>query len=136
MEISCNLCPEKFPSSIHFRRHSIDVHRKSNNTLVKKNKEPFCCDECGKTFKVKFIFSEKATKFYEISTLLLSYVVPFKSKVDISQNFVAFSEYMNFNILYSCLLCILVLSSLIQGPLYKWTLDRTLSKFHFFEITR
>ena len=29
-------------------------------------------------------------------TLLLSYVVPVKSKVEISQNFVAFSEYMNF----------------------------------------
>ena len=52
LEITCNLCPEKFPSSIHFRRHSIDIHRKSNNTLVKKTKEPFCCDECGKTFKV------------------------------------------------------------------------------------
>ena len=45
---------------------------------------------------VKFIYSEKATKFCKISTLLLSYVVPVKSKVDISQNFVAFSEYMNF----------------------------------------
>ena len=45
----------------------------------------------------KFIYSEKATKFCKISTLLLSYVVPVKSKVDISQNFVAFSEYMNFN---------------------------------------
>ena len=33
---------------------------------------------------------------YEISTLLLSYVVPVKSKVEILQNFVAFSEYMNF----------------------------------------
>ena len=32
-------------------------------------------------------------KFYEISTLLLTYVVPVKSKVEI---FVAFSEYMNF----------------------------------------
>ena len=42
--------------------------------------------------KLKFIYSEKASKFCEISTLLLSYVVP----VDISQNFVAFSEYMNF----------------------------------------
>ena len=29
--------------------------------------------------------------------LLLSYVVPVKSKEKISQNFVAFSEYMNFN---------------------------------------
>ena len=45
---------------------------------------------------LKFIYSEKATKFCEISTLLLSYVVPVKSKVDISQNFVASSEYMNF----------------------------------------
>ena len=45
---------------------------------------------------LKFIYSEKATKFWEISTLLFSYVVPVKSKVEISQNFVAFSEYMNF----------------------------------------
>ena len=44
---------------------------------------------------VKFIYSEKVTKFGEISTLLLSYVVPVKSKVKISQNFVSFSEYMN-----------------------------------------
>ena len=46
---------------------------------------------------VKFIYSEKATKFCKIFNLLLSYVVPVKSKVEISQNFVAFSEYMNFN---------------------------------------
>ena len=48
------------------------------------------------TFKLKFIYSEKATKFFEISTVDLSYVVPVKSTVEISQNFVAFSEYMNF----------------------------------------
>ena len=47
-------------------------------------------------FIVKFIYSEKAAKFCEIFTLLLSYVVLVKSKVKISQNFVAFSEYMNF----------------------------------------
>ena len=46
---------------------------------------------------VKFIYSEKATKCCEISTLLLSNVVPVKSKVEISQNFVAFSEFMNFD---------------------------------------
>jgi hypothetical protein len=46
--------------------------------------------------QLKFIYSEKAAKFCEISTLLLSYVVPVKSKLEISQNFVAFSEYMNF----------------------------------------
>ena len=45
---------------------------------------------------LKLIYSEKATKFYKISTLLLSYVVPVKGKVEISQNFVAFSEYMIF----------------------------------------
>ena len=35
--------------------------------------------------------------FCEIATLDLFYVVPVKSTVEISQNFVAFSEYMNFN---------------------------------------
>ena len=45
---------------------------------------------------LKFIYSEKATKFCKISTIDLSYVVPVKSTVEISQNFVAFSEYMNF----------------------------------------
>ena len=48
-------------------------------------------------YYLKFIYSEKAKKFCEIFTLLLSYVVPVKSKLKISQNFVAFSEYMNFN---------------------------------------
>ena len=45
---------------------------------------------------MKFIYSEKATKFCKISTFLLSYVLQVKSKVEISQNLVAFSEYMNF----------------------------------------
>ena len=34
--------------------------------------------------------------FCEITTLDLSYVVTVKSMVEISQNFVAFSEFMNF----------------------------------------
>ena len=46
--------------------------------------------------KVKFIYSEKATKFCEISIFYLPYLVTVKSTVEISQNFVAFSEYMNF----------------------------------------
>ena len=45
---------------------------------------------------VKFIYSEKATKFCEIFILLLSVCTVDKSKVKISQNFVAFSEYTNF----------------------------------------
>ena len=43
------------------------------------------------------MYSEKATNFCEISTIDLSYVVTVKCTVVISQNFVAFSEYMNFN---------------------------------------
>ena len=46
---------------------------------------------------LKFIYSEKDTKFCEISTVDLSYEVTVKSAVEISQNFVPFSEYMNFN---------------------------------------
>ena len=48
-------------------------------------------------WQIKFIYSEKATKFCEISTLLLTVCTVVKSKVEISQNVVAFSEYMNFN---------------------------------------
>ena len=50
-----------------------------------------------KYVKVKFIYSEKATNVWEISTVDLSlFIETFKSIVEISQNFVAFSEYMNF----------------------------------------
>ena len=48
--------------------------------------------------ELKFIYSEKATHFCEISIIDLSYVVTVKSTVEISQNFVAFSEYMNFKL--------------------------------------
>ena len=47
---------------------------------------------------LKFMYFEKATKFCEIFTFLLSFVVLVKSKVNISQNFEAFSEYLNFTI--------------------------------------
>ena len=45
---------------------------------------------------LKFIYSEKATKFCKIFPLLLTAVHTVKSKGKISQNFVAFSEYVNF----------------------------------------
>ena len=48
------------------------------------------------TKQLKFICSEKDTKFCENFTLFLSYVLPVKSKVKILQSFVAFLEYMNF----------------------------------------
>ena len=49
-------------------------------------------------FTYMFIYSEKAKNFCKISTIDLSYVVTVKSMVEVSQNFVDFSEYMNFNI--------------------------------------
>ena len=49
------------------------------------------------TVYLKLIYSEKATIFFEISNLLLSVYTVDKSKVEISQNIVAFSEYTNFN---------------------------------------
>ena len=45
---------------------------------------------------IKFIYSEKATKFWEISTVNLTVTTKDKSKVDISQKFLALSEYTNF----------------------------------------
>ena len=51
---------------------------------------------------VKFIYFEKAAKFYEISIIYMSYVVPVKSKVEILQNFLAFTEFMNFKVGKKC----------------------------------
>ena len=45
---------------------------------------------------LKFLYSEKAIKFCESFTLLLTVCTAVKSKGKISQNFVAFSEYKNF----------------------------------------
>ena len=68
--------------------------------MVKRKKEVNFDLHIAKDFfeqlSLKFIYSEKATKFCEIFTLLLSVCTVDKSKVKISQNFVAFSEYTNF----------------------------------------
>ena len=48
---------------------------------------------------LKFIYSVKATKFCEISTVDLTGTTYDKSMVKILQNFVAFSENMNFTLL-------------------------------------
>ena len=48
------------------------------------------------TGELQFMYSEKAKKVCKISTVDLFYVVMFKFRVEISQNFVAFSEYMKF----------------------------------------
>ena len=71
---------------------------------------------------VKFIYSEKATKFCEIFPLLLTTVHTVKSKGNISQNFVAFSEYMNFfyaNLGMSCPMHVAKCTFPIQVPMSK-----------------
>ena len=60
---------------------------------------------------VKFVYSEKATKFCELSTLL-STVHTGKIKVGILQNFVAFSEYMNFKCIFKFLFSLVASSPL------------------------
>ena len=69
----------------------------SKNARVQKTFFGWECGELRKIRRLKFIYSEKATKFCEIFRLLLTSVHTVKSKGKISQNFVAFSEYMNFN---------------------------------------
>ena len=79
-------------------------------TIVRKNCFLFQVEIKKKCYKIlfskeltvllKFIYSEKATKFCEISTGDLSYVVPVKSTLEILQNFTVFSEYINFKIHY------------------------------------
>ena len=54
------------------------------------------CKSVLKFKKLKFIYSEKAAKFCKIFTLFLTGTTQDKSKVKISQNFVAFSEYINY----------------------------------------
>ena len=78
---------------------SAEIIDSSHYSIVKDNSA-----DLGVNFKivqnrptVKFIYSEKATKFCNIFPLLLSTVHKDISKGKISQNFVAFSEYMNFN---------------------------------------
>ena len=59
-------------------------------------KTEFLCK--GLQFSIlKFIYSEKATKLCEISTVDLIVTALDKSTVEIPQKIVAFSEYVNFN---------------------------------------
>ena len=64
--------------------------------MSQRHAAPVLTHSLYKNNNIKFIYSEKATKFFEISTLFLTTVHTVKIKMEISQNFVAFSEYMNF----------------------------------------
>ena len=81
----------------------------------------------------KFIYSGKATKFCEIFTLLLSQV-PVKSKVKISQNFVAFSEYMNFNCLKFVFLLFLKVLAHLSAFFQIWNFYPFLDSFWIIKL--
>ena len=76
---------QKEPLSIMWCLNSFVAESSSQSRLI-----------YASTSQIKFIYSEKATKFCEIFPLLLTVCTVVKSKGKISQNFVAFSEYMNF----------------------------------------
>ena len=88
------------PFSLLQRLRVLKSKSSKKKSLVQKSANDY------KRQTVKFIYSEKATKFREIFTLLLSYgvLVTFdfsiysqKYNEDLA-NFVAFSEYMNFTV--------------------------------------
>ena len=70
---------------------------------------------------LKFIYSEKTTIF----TVDLFYVIALKSKAEISQNVVAFSEYMNFTG------NIATISSETYGHYLEYLLSTTLGPIYF-----
>ena len=71
-----------------------NINAKSN---LYSNKRRFSSK--SNKFRIMFMYSKKTTKFCKIFNWLFSNVVPVKSKVKISQNFMTFSEYMNFTFL-------------------------------------
>ena len=68
------------------------MRHENYNSLSEK---PWIYCEIAAT-RLKFIHSEKATKFCKIFTLLLTVCTMVKIKLKISHNLVAFSEHMNF----------------------------------------
>ena len=68
----------------------------SENFIKKKKKSYLPVIYLANFSVLKFKYSEKAAKFCEIFTLLLTGTTQDKSKVKISKICVAFSEYMNF----------------------------------------
>ena len=73
-----------------------NVPTSAEKVLCNKKEKALVNNDFTLLLNVKLICSEKATEFCEIFTLILTTVHAVKSKVKISQNFVAFSEYMNF----------------------------------------
>jgi len=87
-------------SASHMDLEELPEEQKENECQDRKVKKPMTQYEVNISWQlicvVKFIYSEKATKFCEIFPLLLTVCTVVKSKGKILQNFVAFSEYINF----------------------------------------
>ena len=80
--------------------NSINVHHCNigkNKSLIIPQNEDSILRYTHATPILKFIYSGKATQFCKIFPLLLTVCTVVKSKRKILQNFVAFPEYMNFN---------------------------------------
>ena len=69
------------------------MNRKDQNWYVYLYKN---IQKSERATKVHICILRRSQNFCKISTVDLSYVVTLKSKVEISQNCVAFSEYINF----------------------------------------
>ena len=82
----------KFFIDAYFLPYSIDISKLLK--IATRSKTSHFLEQIAKI--IKFIYSENATTFCKISTVDLSYVLMVKSAVEISQNFVGSSEYMNF----------------------------------------
>ena len=91
-----------FRENLQFFIQKVKTERKQNRRKERTREiwvhSKYVVNFCSKSglWKLKFIYSEKATKFCEIFTLLLTVCTVLKSELKILQNFVAFSEYMNF----------------------------------------
>ena len=85
---------QEFLCDVHIPNSSFYIFSFNCNCQLLKMWQIY--DYCVLTSIIKFIYSEKAQTLCEISTLDLFYLVTVKSRVKITQNFVAFSEYMNF----------------------------------------
>ena len=91
----------KFCAELWTQSEKRDTFHENVAKYFKDNKLEFGADvsfkvqvtfvSCIKSVRLKFVYSEKTTKFCEIFTVHTE-----KSKVEITQNFVAFSEYMNY----------------------------------------
>ena len=79
-----------FMNSIEILQFHFSLRRLVSLLSLENKNQNFCLSN-----EEEFIYSEKATNFCEISTVDLSYGVTVKSTVEILQNFVGFSEYMN-----------------------------------------